>query len=147
MNGPTKRLAAKREQEWIEKHGRHDYAGRDLRREAMEELADTYNYLQDDPDLAEMVVKIGDELYRRMEASMNDNEELLREGECPQPNCIEAAGHAGLHSSEHHCSRCTLPAVSRVLWSYSSCYACRKHAERIGADGGCRRIEYFEEAS
>ena len=23
------------------------------------------------------------------------NEELLREGECPKPNCIEEAGHVG----------------------------------------------------
>ena len=30
----------------------------------------------------------------------DDNEALLREGECPAPNCIEVAGHKGLHSGE-----------------------------------------------
>lgn len=29
-----------------------------------------------------------------------DNEELLREGECPASNCIEELGHAGSHSGD-----------------------------------------------
>lgn len=78
MNSPTQKLARRREQEWIEKHGRHDYAGRNLRREALEELADAYNYLRarrcgcsvcEDIDLAEKALELGDELARRMEAS------------------------------------------------------------------------------
>ena len=28
---------------------------------------------------------------------MNSNENLLRQGECPWPNCLEPAGHAGSH--------------------------------------------------
>lgn len=31
---------------------------------------------------------------------MMDNEELLREGECPASNCIEELGHAGPHSGD-----------------------------------------------
>ena len=31
---------------------------------------------------------------------MLSNEELLAQGECPHPNCIEAAGHDGPHSAD-----------------------------------------------
>ena len=67
MNSPTRRLAFARELAWLQKHGRHDYIGRDLRREAWEELADAYNYLREsgDEDLADKALLLGDELARR----------------------------------------------------------------------------------
>jgi hypothetical protein len=58
---------------------------------------------------------------------MMDNEELLREGECPESNCIEELGHAGPHSGELSlCVRCGIrPRQARPHpWSRSKSSQC-----------------------
>jgi hypothetical protein len=40
-------LAREREEAWLAKHGKNVYADRDLDMEALEELADAYNYLRE----------------------------------------------------------------------------------------------------
>lgn len=57
-----RRLAFHREEAWLKEHGEHAYESRNLRTEALEELADAYNYLRhaNQPLWANQVRKLGD---------------------------------------------------------------------------------------
>ena len=52
------------------------------------------------------------------------NEELLRDGECPESNCIEPTGHAGSHSGEAVPDwKDKLTPVERKEWTLGAPYS------------------------
>ena len=63
----TRDLAERRQQQWLDKHGKHIWEERDLWQEAQEELADAYNYLKElgQKDLAEECLTVGDYVLAR----------------------------------------------------------------------------------
>lgn len=69
-DSPTLKLAAEREAAYFKEHGRHNYADCDCGKEGIEECADGLNYFHAEgwDDLALILVLVGDEATRRIEA-------------------------------------------------------------------------------